>query len=49
MRKVHVEKGDFGACALSDDKPRTARIISATGCHLAYVNKKDFKNCLAKF
>jgi len=42
MRKVHVEKNDFGDSSLIDNKPRTARIITATPCHFALIHKNDF-------
>ena len=49
MKKVHTETIAFGELALIDDKPRRARIIAQTDCHLATVSKSDFNACIAKF
>ena len=49
LKKVHTETRDFGAAAIIDNKPRTARVITVTDCDFATVSMNDFKNCLAKF
>ena len=36
----------FGEMALIDNKPRSATILSATPCEVAYINKKEFNDLI---
>jgi hypothetical protein len=49
MQLVHEEDKSFGNKALTNDEPRSARLLTKTPCHMMIVSKHDFTNCLAKF
>jgi CRP-like cAMP-binding protein len=48
MKHIHTYRaGDhFGELALEGDIPRAARIVTATDCHFAVVERDDFRACL---
>ena len=48
MKLIHTYKsgGHFGELALEDSRPRAARIVAATDCHFAVMNRDDYKACL---
>jgi CRP-like cAMP-binding protein len=48
MKMIHTYRaGDhFGELALENETPRGARIVTATDCHFAVVDRNDYKACL---